>query len=731
MNFAKGILESRKQTYRSLKNVLKAIPLETPTLIELSPGKSIRVTLFDANHCTGAVMFLIQGDGKAILYTGDIRSEAWWVDSLIRNPILIPYTKGSQRLDTVYLDTTYALDSAPYRSFPSKADGLKELLDKVSHYPEETVFYLESWTFGYEDVWVALAAFFNTRVHLDRYRRSLYKSLSGVDSRLLSREVPALCGSDVGNHYQAGCLTSDPSVRLHSCERGTPCWIHSHDCVRITPIISRLDNGVELPELGAGGGKGDLSQMPELEISDLNAVEQLMDFVAERLDDSVNTATVVGLLQGAAGQRNIKLDTTTLKDRDSVHHRDQAAECKLLLDELPLEDLAGLLLDAARDVKNTGSSAVVGKPCQRELEVPKNPTKDLPREITFPYSRHSSYDELRMLVRAFKPKDIYPCTVDEHQWSFEVSMETLFGDLCSTDTFRHDEEMLDRRGHRDRNKQRLKRMREDVRRTIAEPQAKPAPKRPTEDISHSVVEPCAKIARLDLTGPAPPGESRRSNTPWSDKNTARSESMDKEELRWRRRLYNQFRWIRAMHSQLEFEKLSNSHPHVACFPGAPRLGPGESGRLALAALQTSLLEDISAKNGTDPPRSLQNVPARSQPPLHHNPKADYLRPRTGPSIITARSVSLNTALRTPAVPAYGETVLSAHDRDSDGGKPQPQTTRGDTSATDAFLEDVSQDLWQRQRAYYAALGLDGASWDDVGLVSVNGHQEKELELGEI
>lgn len=37
--------------------IQKTIPLETPTRIELSPNNEIQVTLFDANHCTGAVMF--------------------------------------------------------------------------------------------------------------------------------------------------------------------------------------------------------------------------------------------------------------------------------------------------------------------------------------------------------------------------------------------------------------------------------------------------------------------------------------------------------------------------------------------------------------------------------------------------------------------------------------------------------------------------------------------------
>lgn len=40
----------------------------------------------------------------------------------------------------------------------------------------------------------------------------------------------------------------------------------------------------------------------------------------------------------------------------------------------------------------------------------------LPRQITFPYSRHSSYPELCDLVRAFKPKDVYQCTVNEVEW---------------------------------------------------------------------------------------------------------------------------------------------------------------------------------------------------------------------------------------------------------------------------------------------------------------------------
>jgi DNA cross-link repair 1C protein len=65
----------------------------------------------------------------------------------------------------------------------------------------------------------------------------------------------------------------------------------------------------------------------------------------------------------------------------------------------------------------------------------------LPRLITFPYSRHSSYAELCHLVRVFDPKDVYSCTVDEANWDEDVSMENLFGRECSVSKFRHDDEM--------------------------------------------------------------------------------------------------------------------------------------------------------------------------------------------------------------------------------------------------------------------------------------------------
>ncbi|KAF1914118.1 beta-lactamase-like protein [Ampelomyces quisqualis] len=435
LNFAKGILESRNVTYdRSMRKLAKPLPLDTPTTLELAPGSSIRVTLIDANHCIGAVMFLIEGDGKAVLYTGDIRAETWWVNSLVQNPILLPYTLENRRLDCMYLDTTFATKSEPYKSFPSKAEGIRELFEKVSQYPDDTIFYFHSWTFGYENVWIALSALLKCQIHLDDYRARIYGSLSTLDKKQLReiglrvqsdnkslresglevREAPALCGFRNGNHIQHGCLTSRENVRIHSCERGMGCRVMDQDAqakiVHIIPIIT-CANGTEIAEIGAGGGKGDLDQKEELETGGIMELQKLMELCANTIQDEQLLSKVLGLLHQTLTKSNDNLDLDMQMRKANPDSEDG----------LSLQTLVTALS------ANASRSAATEKPQNRT--------------IRFPYSRHSSYSELCELVSAFKPSDVFPCTVDEERWEPAISMQNLFGEHCSADKFRHDIEM--------------------------------------------------------------------------------------------------------------------------------------------------------------------------------------------------------------------------------------------------------------------------------------------------
>lgn len=85
----------------------------------------------------------------------------------------------------------------------------------------------------------------------------------------LSPEAAALTGYPCGNQDQDGLLTSEQSVRLHSCEKGTRCsTMAKGNVVFITPVVTHLSSTSDMAEVGIGGGADDLEhQMDEVTLN--------------------------------------------------------------------------------------------------------------------------------------------------------------------------------------------------------------------------------------------------------------------------------------------------------------------------------------------------------------------------------------------------------------------------------------------------------------------------------
>lgn len=182
---------------------------------------------------------------------------------------------------------------------------------------------------------------------------------------------------------------------------------------------------MDIAEVGAGGGQDDLDQVSELELDDLPEIQQLIAMAASKLHENpqLKSSLLKYLTQiMMQGGRNIKLDIADFWD-ELQNNGDEPGSAQDL-DNLPLDRLICAL------------ARLVSGPPQEKQDFAG--TK---KHITFPFSRHSSYEELRFLVAAFLPKDIYPCTVDPSTWTPAVSMQTLFGDLCSDTIFHHDATM--------------------------------------------------------------------------------------------------------------------------------------------------------------------------------------------------------------------------------------------------------------------------------------------------
>lgn len=274
----------------------------------------------------------------------------------------------------------------------------------------------------------------------------LYKSLArGSKFGFGILEAPFLCGYTLGNSNMPGCLSHEENAKIHSCEPGMQCSkITKGRSIYITPVVTRAGDGSEVPEVGAGGGKGDLYQNHELELTDEHTLQQLTTLCSEQIK---NTDVRDAVLKGLAEAYNSKSKSLSLNEYGVREY-----------DEISIKRLIGLLghgmpkEDEYRDTtlthslphhgeenpeRSKRSGAVVSK-YPSDILYTDNNTKG---KQTFPYSRHSSYAELCTLVGAFKPKDIYPCTVDTERWSEKVSMRSLFGHLCSDTKFSHDEAM--------------------------------------------------------------------------------------------------------------------------------------------------------------------------------------------------------------------------------------------------------------------------------------------------
>ena len=184
----------------------------------------------------------------------------------------------------------------------------------------------------------------------------LYKSLTKTSSDgAPAPEGSALCGFKCGNRVQPGCLTSEERARLHSCEHGTACigLESAADVVWIKPIITRTDHGVDLPELGAGGGGGDLTQMHELELDDTIAAMELMKLCSENIEDSQARSKTLLLITQALNSKNkaMSLDALGFRDNKDIIRLDELTR---ILAEVAERKEGGLVVDPSHPISLKG-----------------------------------------------------------------------------------------------------------------------------------------------------------------------------------------------------------------------------------------------------------------------------------------------------------------------------------------------------------------------------------------
>ena len=170
-------------TKRLVQSKLKVNPA---LMTILDPGETKKygdclVTAVEANHCPGAVMFIIKlTSGTTILHTGDFRA----------SPDMESYPEFWQldfRVDRLYLDTTYC---RPEYDFPSQADVIQRTVELVQEFiakKPKTLVCVGAYAVGKERIFKAILEALDCKLWGDQSRVDTWRCLE--DGEILSRLV--------------------------------------------------------------------------------------------------------------------------------------------------------------------------------------------------------------------------------------------------------------------------------------------------------------------------------------------------------------------------------------------------------------------------------------------------------------------------------------------------------------------------------------------------------------
>lgn len=230
------------------------VPLELgePYLLPLDDiGKeTMTVTVIDANHCPGAVMFLFEGYFGSILYTGDFR----YTPSMLREPCL----RTNTTIDVLYLDNT---NCDPNRTLPTRKTATQQIKEIIRSHPNHNIV-MGMYGLGKESLLVELALEFKTWVEVSFERMETITALElpdvftmdGGAGRIRAVDQSQICSSTMQqwNKEQptlAILPTSRPLVSFHPNVHVVPYSDHS-SYQELEDFVSALKPTSIVPILG-------------------------------------------------------------------------------------------------------------------------------------------------------------------------------------------------------------------------------------------------------------------------------------------------------------------------------------------------------------------------------------------------------------------------------------------------------------------------------------------------
>ncbi|KAJ7074795.1 hypothetical protein C8F01DRAFT_1101799 [Mycena amicta] len=162
------------------RDLLKALPLNTPTEIELSNEDFAQVTV-------EPLPWRRYVSREIRLHTAYRQNLTFSTPSpTIRSSNRTSHQTTECRVRNRSKLSTWIPNAFNTAPVPTKAQPTAGLIELVKLLPDDTYFFINSWTLGSEDVLKAISNAFRSRLHLDRYKHNIYSNVTDSDLRRIS-----------------------------------------------------------------------------------------------------------------------------------------------------------------------------------------------------------------------------------------------------------------------------------------------------------------------------------------------------------------------------------------------------------------------------------------------------------------------------------------------------------------------------------------------------------------
>jgi DNA cross-link repair 1B protein len=162
---------------------IKELELDKTHVMNFDENETFNVTLIDANHCPGAVMYLFEGYFGVVLASGDFRYSPSMVQ--VDTPL---YQK---EIDICYMDNTYF--NPIFQSIPTREIAFKEItrvIDELhKRFKDKVFFKIKLKKLGKEELLVKLAEHYKTGIHVSEERYIRLVNILNLDKKHFITEM--------------------------------------------------------------------------------------------------------------------------------------------------------------------------------------------------------------------------------------------------------------------------------------------------------------------------------------------------------------------------------------------------------------------------------------------------------------------------------------------------------------------------------------------------------------